>query len=103
MSMLQVSEAILYRCFPVTLIGSAKLWWNALGKRSISSFRQLSRKSIHHFLADTKQKLHPHVLIQMSQRPEENLRAYFKRFQAKRLEVNDPRSAVAVAALIACL
>ncbi|XP_020258764.1 uncharacterized protein LOC109835189 [Asparagus officinalis] len=103
MSMLHAPEAVLCRCFPVTLKGSAKHWWNALNKRSIDSFWQLSQKFIHHFLADTKQKLPPHVLIQMRQGQDESLRAYFKRFQAKRLEVNDPGSAVAMSVLAAGL
>ncbi|XP_020266692.1 uncharacterized protein LOC109842200 [Asparagus officinalis] len=39
----------------------------------------------------------------MRQGPKESLWAYFKRFQAKRLEVNDPRSTVAMVALVAGL
>ncbi|XP_020271608.1 uncharacterized protein LOC109846774 [Asparagus officinalis] len=38
MSMLQVSEAVLYRCFPITLKGSAKLWCKCSGEEIHQQF-----------------------------------------------------------------
>ncbi|XP_020243326.1 uncharacterized protein LOC109821557 [Asparagus officinalis] len=54
-------------------------------------------------MANAKQKLPTHVLIQMRQGPEESLQTYFKRFQAMRLEINDPGSAVSIYTLVAGL
>ena len=78
------------RAFAITLKGPALIWFNRLPPSSVSSFRELSIAFVSHFIgARTYRKLSYH-LLSIKQNPQESLRSYVQRFNAKSLKVDVP-------------
>ena len=93
-------EPVRCRAFTITLKGLALAWFNKLPPSSISSFRELSIAFVSHFIgARTYRKLSYHLLT-IKQNPQENLRSYFQRFNAKSLKVDIPYEKFVITAFI---
>ena len=88
------------RAFAITLKGPALAWFNRLPPSSISSFRELSIAFVSHFIkARTYRKLSYH-LLSIKQNPQESLRSYVQRFNAKSLKVDVPDEKFVITAFI---
>ena len=81
-------DLVRYRAFAITLKGPALAWFNRLPPSSILSFRELSIVFVSHFIgARTYRKPNYHLLT-IKQQPQENLRSYVQRFNAKSFNVS---------------
>ena len=78
------------RAFAITLKGSALAWFNRLPPSSISSFRELSIAFISHFIGARTYKKPSYHLLSIKKNPQESLRSYVQRFNAKSLKVDVP-------------
>ena len=88
------------RAFTITLKGPALAWFNRLPPSSVSSFKELSIVFVSHFIgARTYKKLGYHLLT-IKQSPQESLRLYVHRFNAKSLKVDVPDEKFAIIAFI---
>ena len=95
----------LVRCkaFAITLKGPALAWFNSLPPSSVSSFRELSIAFVSHFIGARTYKKPSYHLLTIKQSPQESLRSYVQRFNAKSLKVDIPDEKFAITAFIAGL
>ena len=91
------------RAFAIKLKGPALTWFNRLPPSSISSFRELSIAFISHFIGARTYRKSSYQLLSIKQNPQESLRSYVKRFNAKSLKVDVLDEKFAIRAFIAGL
>ena len=91
------------RAFAITLKGPALAWFNSLPPSSISSFRELSVAFVSHFIGARTYRKPSYHLLSIKQSPQESLRSYVQRFNAKLLKVDVPEEKFAITAFIAGL
>ena len=91
------------RAFAITLKGPALAWFNRLPPLLVSSFRELSIAFISHFIGARTYRKPSYHLLTINQNPQEILRSYVQRFNAKSLKVNVPDEKFAIFAFIAGL
>ena len=51
-----VLDEIMYRAFPTTIKGLAKVWFNKLTPNTVSTFKELSKHFVTHFIKGTGTK-----------------------------------------------
>ena len=73
-------EEIMCRAFPMSLRGSARVWFNKLESESIGSFVQLSRAFIDHFIRGQRRGRPLTHLLSVKQMEGKSLRAYVHHF-----------------------
>ena len=88
------------RAFTITLKGPALAWFNRLPPSSISSFREFSIAFISHFIGARTYRKPSYHLLTKKQNPQEHLRSYIQRFNAKSLKVNIPDEQFFITAFI---
>ena len=88
------------RAFVITLKGLALAWFNRLPLSPISSFRELSIAFVSHFIEARMYRKPSCHLLTIKQSPQENLRSYVQRFNAKSLKVNIPDEKFSITAFI---
>ena len=93
-------DPIRCRAFAITLKGPTLAWFNRLSPSSISSFRELSIAFVSHFIGDQTYRKPSFHLLTIKQRPQENLRSYVQRFNAKSLRVDISNEKFATTAFI---
>ena len=93
------ADGTLCRAFPATLRKAARQWFSNLHPGSISSFEQLDRLFITHFISSRPQRCTSDTLIGNKQKDGESLREYISRFNAATLEVSDLDQVVAMSAM----
>ncbi|KAB1200127.1 hypothetical protein CJ030_MR0G008003 [Morella rubra] len=59
MDLLDTQNAIKCKAFPITVAGSARIWFSRLRRNFISSFKELSRAFISHFIASKSRRSQP--------------------------------------------
>ena len=91
------------RAFAITLKGSDLAWFNRLPPSSISSFKELSIEFVSHFIGAWTYKKPSYHLPTIKESPQENLRSYVQRFNAKSLKVDIPDEKFVITAIIAGL
>ena len=74
-------------------------WFSNLPPRSISSFEQLGRLFISHFISSRRQRRTSDMLIGMKQRENESLQEFITRFNTATLEVTDLDQMVAMSTM----
>uniref|UniRef100_A0A2N9HQF1 Retrotransposon gag domain-containing protein n=1 Tax=Fagus sylvatica TaxID=28930 RepID=A0A2N9HQF1_FAGSY len=103
MQLQAVPEEIMCRAFPMGLRGSARVWFNKLESESISSFVQLSRAFIDHFIGGQRRGRPPTHLLNVKQMEEESLKAYVQRFNKEAMQIDRAKEDVTLTAFMAGL
>ena len=93
-------DPIRCRAFTITLKGPALAWFNRLPPSSISSFRELSVAFVSYFVGAMTYRKPSYHLLSIKQSPQESLRSYVQRFNAKSLKVDVPDEKFAITAFI---
>ncbi|XP_030930592.1 uncharacterized protein LOC115956314 [Quercus lobata] len=93
-----VADEIMYRAFPTTLKGAARIWFNRLTPSSISTFKELSVQFTAHFIGGHRYKRSTACLMSIKQREDETLRSYISRFNKKALSIDKADDKILVAA-----
>uniref|UniRef100_A0A2N9F6A6 RNase H type-1 domain-containing protein n=1 Tax=Fagus sylvatica TaxID=28930 RepID=A0A2N9F6A6_FAGSY len=98
-----VPEEVMCRPFPLGLRGSARVWFNKLESESISSFVQLSRAFIDHFIGSQRRGRPPTHLLNVKQMEGESLKAFVHRFNEEAMKIDRPKEDITVTAFMAGL
>ena len=80
MQLQAVPKEIMCRTFPMALRGPTRVWFNKLEIELISSFVQLIRAFIDHFIGGQRRGRPPTHLLNVKQMEGESLRAYVHHF-----------------------
>ena len=91
------------RAFSITLKGSTLAWFNRLPPSLVSPFREISIAFVSHFIGARTYRKPSYHLLTIKQSPQESLRSYVQRFNAKSLKVDVPKEKFAITAFIAGL
>ena len=103
MELHRYQDPVRCRAFSITLKGLALAWFNRLPPSSVSSFRELSIAFVSHFIGARTYRKPSYHLLTIKQSPQESLRSYVQRFNAKPLKVDVPDDKFTVTAFIAGL
>ena len=103
MELHEYQDPVRCRAFVITLKGPALAWFNKLPPSSISSFRDLSVAFVSHFVRSRTYMKPSYHLMSIKQSPQESLRSYVQRFNAKSLKVDVPDEKFAIIAFTAGL
>ncbi len=87
-------QAVLCRAFLMGLRGSVRVWFNKLESESISSFVQLSRAFIDHFIGGQRRGRPPTHLLSVKEMERESLRVYVHRFNKEAMQIDRPKEDV---------
>ncbi|XP_015386823.1 uncharacterized protein LOC107177480 [Citrus sinensis] len=82
------SQAILYRAFPLTLVGAARRWFRKLQPHFISSFGDLSREFTSHFRSAQQRRKPVTYLLTVKQQEWETLRDYIRKYNNEIIQVD---------------
>ncbi|XP_065620354.1 uncharacterized protein LOC136063635 [Quercus suber] len=93
-----VPDEIMYRAFPTTLKGPARIWFSWLTPNSISTFKELSAQFTSHFIGGHKYKKSIACLMSIRQRKDETLRSYITCFNKEAFSINEADDKILVAA-----
>nr|XP_023872851.1 uncharacterized protein LOC111985435 [Quercus suber] len=88
----------MYRAFPTTLKGPARIWFSRLTPNSISTFKELSVQFTSHFIGGHKYKKSTACLMNIKQKEDETLRSYITRFNKEALSIDEANNKILVAA-----
>ena len=95
---LQVApDEIMYRAFPTTLKGLARIWFSRLMPNSIGTFKELSTQFTSHFIGGHKYKKSTTCLMNIRQREDKTLRSYITRFNKEALLIDEADVKILVA------
>ena len=84
-----VPDEIMYRAFPTTLKGLARIWFSRLTPNSINTFKELSTQFTLHFIGGHRYKRSIACLMSIKQREDEMLRSYITRFNKEALLIDE--------------
>ena len=84
-----VSDKIMYRAFPTTLKGPARVWFNKMLSNSVSSFEELSKLFVNNFIGGQRHKHSSSNLLTIEQGENESLRSFITRFNREALSVDE--------------
>ena len=93
-----VANVIMYRAFPTTLKGAARIWFSLLTPNLISTFKELSAQFTMYFIGGHRYKKPTACLMSIKQREDETLRSYISRFNKKALSIDKADDKILVAA-----
>lgn len=82
MEVLDASEEIMGRCFPLYLTNLVAMWFKQLKNGSISTWTDLVNRFLRQFRVHISQPKNVFTLSNVKQRPVESLRSYLTRFNA---------------------
>ena len=88
----------MYRAFPITLKGPARIWFSRLTPNSINTFKELSAQFTSHFIGGHRYKKSTVCLMSIKQREDETLRSYITRFNKEALSIDEADDKILVAA-----
>ena len=86
------------RVFPTTLRGLAKVWFSKTALNTISTFKELSKNFVSHFIGGQRYKRFSSSLLNIKQWEDESLRFYVTRFNKEALLINKTDDKVLVIA-----
>ncbi|XP_075663095.1 uncharacterized protein LOC142632605 [Castanea sativa] len=92
-----VPDEIMYRAFPTTLKGPARIWFSRLMPNSIGTFKELSTQFASHFIGGHRYKKSTACLMNIRQRENEMLRSYIARFNKEALLIDEADDKILVA------
>ena len=96
-------DEIMCRAVPVTLKGSARLWFSQLPADSVSTFQHLSDSFLSHFIGAQRQRRPATQLLNIRQTEGESLRSFVTRFNTEALQVAENDDKVILTAFMAGL
>lgn len=87
---LQVApDEIMFKAFLATLKGSTRTWLDKLKPRSISTFTELNKQFMNHFIGSRRYNKPTTYLLNVKQNKGESLRDYVIRFNSEVLQVDE--------------
>ncbi|XP_057740164.1 uncharacterized protein LOC130957311 [Arachis stenosperma] len=89
------ADAVRCRAFPVTLVGPAIKWFNALSNGSITGFHDISQKFLAQFTSRITKAKHPISLLGVTQKQDESTRKYLDRFNDECLTIDGLTDSIA--------
>ena len=89
---------IMYRAFPTTLKGPAQVWFNKIALNSVSTFKELSRLFVTHFIGGQRYKRSSASLLNIKQRDDESLGSYVTLFNKEALLIDETNNKFLVTA-----
>jgi len=92
-----VADEIMYRAFPTTLKGPARIWFSKLTPNSIGNYKELSAQFASHFIRGHRYKKSIACLISIKQWEDEMLRSYISRFNKEALSIDEANDKILVA------
>jgi len=93
-----VLDEIMRRAFPTTLKGLARVWFSKLTPNTVSTFKELSRHYITHFIGGQRYKRSLVSLLNIKQWEDEILRSHVTRFKKEALLIDKADDKVLVTA-----
>ena len=90
-------DEIMYRAFPTTLKGLARIWFSKLMPNSIGTFKELSTQFTSHFIGGHKYKKSTTCLMNIRQWEDKTLRSYITRFNKEALLIDEADVKILVA------
>ena len=90
-------DEIMYRAFPTTLKGPARIWFSRLMPNSIGTFKELSTQFTSHFIGGHKYKKSTTCLMNIRQWEDKTLRSYITRFNKEALLIDEADVKILVA------
>ncbi|XP_075658838.1 uncharacterized protein LOC142628676 [Castanea sativa] len=93
-----VPDEIMYRAFPTTLKGPARIWYSRLTPNSISTFKELGAQFVSHFIKGHRYKKSTACLMSIKQREDKTLRSYISRFNKEALSIDEANNKILVVA-----
>ncbi len=91
------------RAFPTTLKGPARIWFKKIPPRSISTFIQLSKHFVNHFIGGQRHGRPTTHLLNVKQKDGESLRSYLTKFNREVLLVDEVDNKVVLTTFISGL
>ena len=88
----------MYRAFPTTLKGAARIWFSQLMPNSVSTFKELSAQFTAHFIGGYRYKKSTACLMSIKQREDKMLRSYISRFNKEALSIGEADDKILMAA-----
>ena len=93
-----VLDEIMRKAFPTTLKGLARVWFSKLTPNTVSTFKELSRHYITHFIGGQRYKRSLVSLLNIKQWEDEILRSHVTRFKKEALLIDKADDKVLVTA-----
>jgi len=84
-----VADEILYRAFPTTLKGPARIWFSRLTPNSISTIKELSTQFASQFIEGHRYKKSTACMMSIKHQEDETLRSYITRFNKETLSIDE--------------
>ena len=88
----------MYRAFPTTLKGPAQVWFSKIALNSVSTFKELSRLFVTHFIGGQRYKRSSASLLNIKQRDDESLGSYVTLFNKEALLIDETNNKFLVTA-----
>ncbi|XP_050259002.1 uncharacterized protein LOC126704002 [Quercus robur] len=93
-----VLDKIICRAFPTTLKGLARVWFSKLSPNTVSTFKELSKHFVTHFIKGQRYKRSSISLLNIKQWEDESLGSYVTRFNKETLLIDKVDDKVLVTA-----
>ena len=91
-------DEIMCKAFPTTLKGSARVWFRKLAPNIVSTFKELSRHFVIHFIGGQRYRRSLVNLLNIKWREDESLRSYVTRFNKEAFLIDEADDKVLVIA-----
>ena len=89
---------IMCRAFPTTLKGLARVWFSKLTSNTVSTFKELSRHFVMHFIGGQIHRRSSAAILSITQWEDESLRSYVTRFNKVAFLIDEADNKVLVTA-----
>ena len=86
------------RVFPTTLKGPTKVWFSKLTPNTVSTFKELSRHFVTHFIEGQRHRRSLTAILSITQLEDESLRSYVTNFNKEALLIDKANDKVLVTA-----
>ena len=93
-----IPDKIMCRVFPTTLKGPTKVWFNKLTPNTVSTFKELSRHFVTHFIGGQRHRRSLTAILSITQLEDESLRSYVTNFNKEALLIDKADNKVLVTA-----
>ena len=93
-----IPDEIMCRVFPTTLKGPTKVWFSKLTLNTVSTFKELSRHFVMHFIGGQRHRKSLTAMLSITQLEDESLRSYVTNFNKEALLIDKADNKVLVTA-----
>ena len=90
----------MYKAFPTTLKGPARVWLNKLTSNTVSTFKELSGHFVTHFIGGQRHRRSVAAILSITQQEDESLRSYVTCFNKESFLTDEANDKVLVTAFI---